>query len=46
MNDIDLADNSYIIINPRDYHIKYRNKLGLSWAKLSHSWGLDVDWLE
>ena len=19
------------------------NKLGLSWAKLSHSWGLDVD---
>ena len=20
-----------------------KNKLGLSWAKLSHSWGLDVD---
>ena len=23
-----------------------RDKLGMSLAKLSHSWGLDVDWLE
>ena len=26
--------------------ISKANKLGLSWAKLSRSWGLDVDWLE
>ena len=24
----------------------YVNKLGLSWAKLSHSWGWDLDKLE
>ena len=25
---------------------KSQNKLGLSWAKLRHIWGLDVDWLD
>ena len=31
------------IIKKASITVKEYNKLGLSWAKLSYSWGLDVD---